>query len=492
MMNKIKIQIVEDEYIMAKYLTNQLVKLGYDVFPFVTSGEEAISQIESKRPDLVLMDIKLKGEMDGIEAARVIRSLYSIPVIYLTAHSDESMLKRAKLTEPFGCLLKPVELRELNIAVEVAVYKNKIEKQLRESKSWLLTTLKSIGDGVIATDANARIMFMNPVAQELTGVELNAALGKTLRDFFMLFDEVDDKPVDIQIDKVLKEGILIHSSKRTVLAVSDGRRIPIDYRMAPIKNEKGNVIGIVLIFQNITERRQWEVKMREMEKLQFLGQIVSGVAHEVRNPLNAIQATTEALAQDLDENAEHKTFLSYIRTQVNHLALLMKDLLELGKPIQESSFQKESLPAICSSAIELWKETTTYDTHIDHSIHPYRMENLEVFANGSKLQQVILNLLENAAQHSPKGSKVELYLQYHDDNWLSLRVVDSGDGIPPENLTKIFEPFYTTRSVGVGLGLSLVKRIVENHGGEVKVKNNEPPPGCTVEILLPIANEEIL
>jgi len=120
------------------------------------------------------------------------------------------------------------------------------------------------------------------------------------------------------------------------------------------------------------------------------------------------------------------------------------------------------------------------------------MENLEVFANGSKLQQVILNLLENAAQHSPKGSKVELYLQYHDDNWLSLRVVDSGDGIPPENLTKIFEPFYTTRSVGVGLGLSLVKRIVENHGGEVKVKNNEPPPGCTVEILLPIANEEIL
>jgi CheY-like chemotaxis protein len=181
----VKILVVEDEHIVAMDLMSRLRNLGYEVPDSASSGEEAIEKAGRWRPDLVLMDIFLNGEMDGIQAAEQIRSRYNIPIIYLTAYADTNTLQRAKVTEPFGYVLKPFDERELLTTIEMALYKYRIEQRLKDSERWLATTLKSIGDGVVATDQDGHIKFMNPVAEDLTGWKQDEALGKSLIDIFL-------------------------------------------------------------------------------------------------------------------------------------------------------------------------------------------------------------------------------------------------------------------------------------------------------------------
>lgn len=234
------------------------------------------------------------------------------------------------------------------------------------------------------------------------------------------------------------------------------------------------------------ERNIMETQLRQLEKMKLLGQIAAGVAHEVRNPLNAILAITEALFQDIGDNLEYKPYLEHIRTQVDRLSRLMGDLLDLGKPIQPSNLHKEFLPLICSAAIDLWKQTPLSQTHKVQLMLPSDLNNLNIMADSSRLQQVLLNLLENSAQHSPDGSDLHLRISKPKGKIVRISVVDQGKGIPPENLQKVFEPFFTTRKRGNGLGLSIVKNTIQAHGGNVSIRNNDPPPGCTVEISLPI------
>ena len=166
-----RILVVEDSRIIALELEERLRSLGYTVETVVSSGKKAVEEAGRLRPDLVLMDIRLKGEMDGVEATTAIRADLDIPVVYLTAYEDEDTLRRAKITEPYGYILKPFEERELHTAIEIALYKHKAEKRLRESEQWLATTLTSIGDGVIATDEGGWVVFINPVAAALTAAD---------------------------------------------------------------------------------------------------------------------------------------------------------------------------------------------------------------------------------------------------------------------------------------------------------------------------------
>ena len=144
-MEKKQIMIVEDERIVAEDIKNNVQSLGYDVSAVVSSGEEALKKVVENKPNLVLMDIKLKGDMDGIEAAGMIRSLANIPVVYLTAHSDENTLRRAKITEPFGYVIKPFKNRNLHIAIEMALYKWRMERMVKEGERWFSTTISCMG-----------------------------------------------------------------------------------------------------------------------------------------------------------------------------------------------------------------------------------------------------------------------------------------------------------------------------------------------------------
>ncbi|MCG9968259.1 response regulator [Pelotomaculum terephthalicicum JT] len=240
-MSDAKILIVEDEGIEALDLQHRLTGLGYTAPDIVSTGEEAIKKAEETNPDLVLMDIMLYGEMDGVAAAKKIQARFDIPVVYVTAYADEKTLQRAKITAPYGYLVKPFRERELYITIDMALYKHKMERKLKESEKWFSTTLRSIGDAVIATDKNGLITFMNPVAEQLMGWQLEEVLNKKLTEVLKIINMYSRKPAENPVTRVLLEGFTVGLANHTLLITRHGKEIPIDDSAAPIKDDKDNI-----------------------------------------------------------------------------------------------------------------------------------------------------------------------------------------------------------------------------------------------------------
>src|SRR5262245_20305408 len=183
------ILVVEDEAIVARDIRNTLADLGYRVLDAAASCEEAVRRSADRCPDLVLMDIRIQGQRDGIETAELLRRRFRVPVVFLTAYADDLTLERAKRAQPYGYLIKPIKANELRSAVEVALYKHQMDARLRERERWFSTTLRSIGDAVISTDLHARVTFMNAVAEALTGVRTEDAVGRPLEQVLRLAHE---------------------------------------------------------------------------------------------------------------------------------------------------------------------------------------------------------------------------------------------------------------------------------------------------------------
>jgi len=264
-----QILVVEDEIIIAEDLQIKLIRMGYSVPVLVSSGEDAIKKVKEYNPDLILMDIVIHGNMDGIETVEKIHSMFDIPVIYLTAYADENTLERARITEPFGYLLKPFKERELLITIEMALYKAKMEKKLRENEKtlrekeqWLTAAIRSIGDGVIATDKNGNIKIMNPLAEALTGWKFHEASGKTLSTVFNI-KSGNKTDANDPVEKVIREGSFYGLSDQTILITKDKIEIPIDIIGSTILDDRNEIIGVVLVFYDIIERKQLEEKLKK-------------------------------------------------------------------------------------------------------------------------------------------------------------------------------------------------------------------------------------
>jgi PAS domain S-box-containing protein len=299
-MAKAKILIVEDENIVVLDLQMRLNSLGYAVAAVAATGQEAIKKAGETRPDLALMDINLKGEMDGISAAEQLRARYDLPVIYVTAFADEQTLERAKITEPYGYLLKPFEERELHTTIEMALYKHKMERKLKESERWLATTLNSIGDAVMATDIQGRITFMNPVAEALTGWTEAEALDRNSRQVFKVISGQSRAPIENLVAKAIEEGRVIELGEDAWLVAKDGSEIPVDDTVAPIRDEQGQITGTVIVFHDITERKRSETEMRRRHReLILLNRIIAASAAEA-NPEAMLEIACRELALAFD------------------------------------------------------------------------------------------------------------------------------------------------------------------------------------------------
>jgi two-component system cell cycle sensor histidine kinase/response regulator CckA len=487
-MIKRKILIVEDEAILALDLKAQLETMGYNVVGTATSGETALEEADRRKPDLVLMDVKINGAIDGVETTRILKTRMDIPILYCTAYSDKELLKRVKITKPYGYLIKPVNRRELAVNIEMAFSSHLIEQKLKKSEAWLSSVLSSIGDAVTTVDEKGMISYMNPLAERMSGWKIPEARGKSIGVVFPIFAENTGKPVGISLPDPAAGSTSVEIPMKSLLQLADGRIISVNGNISLFRDHLGGTTGAILTLRDVTEYRKMEARIMNLERFQIFSQIASGVAHEVRNPLNAIMAVTEAMVLDLGPNPVSAEYLGHIRTQVQRLATLMKDLLDLGKPIQSASMRKESVCTICELGILLWKQSAPRSG--SEVVFELKKEDepLTVIANTDKLQQVIFNLLENAANHSPVDSPIEITVFRAGDGRIHIRLKDLGCGIPEENLGSIFDPFFTTTANGIGLGLSIVKNIVEQHDGRIMLKNNDPPPGCTAEIDLPEAD----
>ncbi len=251
-----RILIVEDEAVTAKDIASTVELLGYGVAGVADTGEDAVGMALSLKPDLILMDIRLKGRLDGIEAAAKILEQSPVPVVYLTAFADPETLKHAKLTHPFGYLVKPFADSQLSAVIETTLARAEISGGLKKSRELLFSTLKSIVDGVISADEGGRITFMNSAAEILTGWSEADALGLDLEVAFNLTDEISGARISGLMEKIRGAGFSGSISSHALLIPKTGPGVPIDDSTAVIRNAAGEFSGAILVFRDISERRR--------------------------------------------------------------------------------------------------------------------------------------------------------------------------------------------------------------------------------------------
>ena len=393
-MNPIKILVVEDEVIVAEDIADRLKKLGYAVAGTVSSGEEAIQKAAETQPDLVLMDIVLKGEMDGVTASEQIRNNIDIPTVFLTAYADEKTLQRAKLTDPFGYIVKPFQQNDLRVAIEIAVHRHSIETKMRKA---------------------------------------------------------------LQASEASKEA---------------------------------------------TE-----------EKARRQNQYISMAAHELRNPLNAILISAELLELDRTRTGGESQVksLRLVHSATQKMNQLIDDMLFMGRA-ESGKLKCNPLPINVVEYCQELLEQLQLGNQSKHQLTLVPSDVTSAILDQQLLYGILSNLLVNAIKYSPNGGKVSLELAYQKKDkepafclspecvWensvpininapsIIFRVKDEGMGIPDTELGKIFEMFYRCKNTGKikgnGLGLTIVKKAVELHGGTIGCES-KVGLGTTFTVALP-------
>ncbi|MEH1966985.1 GGDEF domain-containing response regulator [Nostoc sp.] len=256
-----KILVVEDEKILASNIRKSLQKLGYSVSEITKSGEEAIKKVAETHPHLVLIDIGLAGEIDGVHVADIIENHFHVPVIYLTDGSEYKTLDKNQPSQPFNYIIKPFIESDLHFAIEMALYKHQSKKILYEEKQRLAAIINSMGCAVIVTYTNGCIQMMNPIAEIITGWKQNEAFGKNLVEVVNLVDKDIGETIENLATNVIEVGEILSFPENCTLITKDGKEIAIGDNVAPIRDQNGNITGAVLVFQDITKRKQTEAQL---------------------------------------------------------------------------------------------------------------------------------------------------------------------------------------------------------------------------------------
>jgi len=505
-MNNTRILIVEDEILVARDLEQQLTVLGYTIVGIAASGEDALHLVEQEQPQLILMDIRLQGEMDGIATAEEVRSHFALPVIFLTAHADQATVQRARVTEPFGYILKPFDERELNTVVEMALYKHAAEQKLRASERRYAATLQSIGDGVIAVNTDASVTFMNPMAEELTGWTMQEAADKLLNEIFPIINEDTRKPMENPVWHVLREGVTVGLANHTILQNRHGREIPIDDSAAPILDDQGNCTGVVLVFHDITARQEaaerlleTEAQLHQSQKMEAIGQLAAGIAHDFNNQLTVINGYSQLLANALHESRSLQQYAQRIMTAGERAEQLTQQLLAYSRQ-QVLQQRIVHLNQIVIQTEQLLGRLIGEHIQITTRLEPALAC---IHADPSQLEQVLMNLVLNARDAMSDGGTITIQTQNSiltadELHWfpdlkpgayVTLTVEDTGSGMDDEIRNRIFEPFFTTKAQGKGsgLGLAMAFGIIKQSGGDIRVQS-EPGIGTQFIIHLPSNN----
>ena len=296
-----RVLIVEDEAVVALDVRHRLTRLGYVVAGIVDSGEDAVRKVEELDPDLALMDIMLAGPMDGVEAAAIIRERFGTPVVFLTAHSDRATLRRAGEVGPYGYLIKPFEEPELQSALEIALYKSRMERKLAQNERLTAATLQCLGEGLLTTDASGRVCFVNPAAELLLGLAATTILGQPLEAVYRATPG--------------QTGGLA-GRELTVLHCPGGRDVPVEQTTSPILDGRGQTIGRVVVFRDVSKRLEAERALRES---------VANLQCALAETVNALTVTSE----------KRDPFTAGHQQRVSHLAAALAVRLGLSEGEQE-------------------------------------------------------------------------------------------------------------------------------------------------------------
>ncbi|HOX17047.1 MAG TPA: response regulator [Spirochaetales bacterium] len=484
-----RVAIVEDESLVALDIARFLERRGHVVAGTFDSGDELLSAFDRLDADLVLMDVKIRGSRDGVETAGLVRERYGVPVVLLTAFADEDTVERAKRIEPFGYIIKPFEERALWTAMEIALYRGDMERRLMRSERKFRSLFEGSPGCNFLFDRSGVIIEANASFRAVFG----DAAGLDLRSRFndpVAFDDIV-RALDADGSRPGAEYLL---------KGPDGGEVCMFASFSSESLSKGGEGGAWELAQGFaidaTERRRLEAQLRQAQKLEAIGSLAGGLAHDFNNVLTAVMGHADLLADSARDRPDLLDDIDGVRRASRRAASLSRRLLGFARRSVHEP-RRLAPDELVAELERMLKRLLPVDIALSCA---YGAGACRVNADPSHLEQIIVNLVVNARDAMPSGGTIRLTTEKAElagpragrigsvgaGPCVLLKVADTGTGIPPADLTRIFEPFYTTKgpNAGTGLGLAMVSNLVREAGGLVDV-DSEPGRGSTFTVILP-------
>jgi two-component system, cell cycle sensor histidine kinase and response regulator CckA len=468
-----KIMIIEDESVVALDLQARLNRLGHQIVGIGNSQDDALRLAASWHPDLAFMDIHLRGVTDGVEIAQQLRSSYNIPVIYLTAYADDITLQRAKITEPVGYLIKPFEERELHSTIEMALYKIQVERKLQEQAARLQQIVSTVPEGVALLDDNRCVVFANTQAEDFLSLLADAKIGD-------IIERLGELPVEELLNTEDWHDIILGTSKQRVFEAIAKPANPIK----SIDSFNDQASDWVLVIREVTAEREMRHRAQAQDRLAAVGQLAAGIAHDFNNILLSITLGTDVI-QMMEPNLSPKAQdrLEIISQQARRASDLIRQILDFSRT-SAMEMKPFDLVPLLKELTEMLERMLPESVRLE-LVSPTTSHMIN--GDTTRIMQLLVNLSLNARDAMPNGGELRIEAQLSgDQQWVQIKVIDSGEGIHADVLPHIFEPFFTTKSPGkgTGLGLAQVQGIIQQHNGYIRVES-ELDRGTTISIYLP-------
>lgn len=408
--------------------------------------------------------------------------------------------------DPLGYVLKPFEDRELAVAVRMGLAKHAAERRLKESESRFEAVLKSVADGIIATNARGQITYFNPSAEKLTGWTMKEAVGRGLSEIFPLLNDGTHEPETDFFSRFLLPDVTFGACPTALLRCKDGRETPIEYRAAHMRSDESQVAGAIISFWDITERRQAEAaaERAQSELLSAHASLASKhdelqtfyhtVSHEVKTPLTSarefVSLVLEGLAGPI--NPTQAEYLSIAQQSCDQMRTCINDMLDVTR-LETGKMRVELTPGELGPLVErvakvLQPAATQKQLNFSCTVDP---ATPSIAMDETRIAQVVTNLLNNAIKFTPERGTVSLIVRPGRSGFAEIEVTDTGRGIPEQQLERIFDRLYQVRTedsmscMGLGLGLYICKELSELHGGSIRVESVEGS-GTTFIVELPV------
>lgn len=468
--------IIEDESIIAKDIECILKNYGYKIAGPYSRAEDAINVLDNIHPHLILMDVVLKGEIDGIDAARIIKEKISVPIIFLTAYADDLTISRIKNSEPYGYFLKPFEEKELFSWIETTLHKFKKEEELKKNEKWLKSILIGYDKAIIALDEKGSIKLFNRESQMLTGYNDDEITGTYLGDVIKISSEnINDKTSLIDFLNGAKEQTF--KNNKSYIISKDNIRIPISYSISPIIQDK-IVTGCYIILNKRQNKNEAENIIKELnnkleDSKREIKQLAYVSSHDLQEPLRMVASYVQLLQKryqgKIDSDADE--FISFAVEGVNRMKALLNDLLIYSRlntvpPV----FSPIDCNVLAQQAINLIKiDFPGKVFEVNYNLLPV------INADSSQIRQLFMHILSNAVKFNDKEIPVVDISYKSGENFHEFKISDNGIGMDSEYYSKIFEVFHRLHNYneypGTGIGLAICKKIAENHNGCIRVES---------------------
>ena len=499
----LSVLLVDDEVRITELLSYALRKQPFEITR-AQSAREALSVLSEQNINILVTDIRMP-EMDGLELTRRVRSKYpQIQVIIISAHGDLDSAVEALKLGAVDFLQKPVDPKILQLSLNSSAEKwhlrnelNVAHRALEQEKEMLSVTLNSIGDAVIATDTAGNITLLNRVAEELTGWSREDAYSEPLTNVFHIINEKTRNICENPVEKVLKTGRIIGLANHTALIAKDGSEKSIADSAAPIRNSRNEILGTVLVFRDVTLENVMNAEVSKTKKLESVGVLAGGIAHDFNNILTGIMGNINLALSLINKDHESYGFLESAENASKRASKLTRQLL---------TFSKGGEPVVeLTSIYELVRESANF-TLTGSGIACRIDQGVDLWASmidPGQIDQVIQNILLNARQAMPEGGTIHILCEnfVHLENeqkvlpvasgdYMRIVISDEGVGMPPELLEKIFDPYFTTKQEGSGLGMAITQAIINKHRGFIEC-TSAPGEGAVFTIYLPAERKSI-